>query len=98
MATFSADHKAALDELLLGYPGLRPGKMFGFPAYYAGAKLCITLYEAGVGLKLPAHAETLSAQVVVSGARDVIADPGFAGLRQKAPAVAAWAWFTRLVS
>ncbi len=46
-------------------------------------------------LKLPAHAETLSAQVVVSGARDVIADPGFAGLRQKAPAVAAWAYGQR---
>lgn len=55
MAQFRADHKAALDELLLGYPGLRPGKMFGFPAYYAGAKLCITLYEGGVGLKLPAQ-------------------------------------------
>lgn len=55
MATFSADHKAVLDALLLGYPGLRPGQMFGFPAYYAGAKLCITLYEAGVGLKLPAQ-------------------------------------------
>lgn len=28
--------------------------MFGFPAYYAGKKLCICLYEQGVGIKLPA--------------------------------------------
>ena len=28
--------------------------MFGFPAYYAGRKLCICLYEQGVGIKLPA--------------------------------------------
>lgn len=27
--------------------------MFGFPAYYAGKKLCICLYEQGVGVKLP---------------------------------------------
>jgi hypothetical protein len=55
LAKYSPEHKAILDELLLGYPGVRPGKMFGFPAYYAGAKLCITLYEQGVGLKLPAQ-------------------------------------------
>lgn len=55
MSKFSPEHKAVLDELLLGYPGVRPGLMFGFPAYYAGAKLCITLYDQGVGLKLPAQ-------------------------------------------
>jgi hypothetical protein len=32
---------------------VQPGKMFGFPAYYAGKKLCICLYEQGVGIKLP---------------------------------------------
>ena len=54
MATnFNPDHKAVLDDLLLGHPLVRPGKMFGFPAYYAGAKLSICLYEQGVGLKLP---------------------------------------------
>jgi hypothetical protein len=26
--------------------------MFGYPAYYAGEKLCICLYEDGVGLKV----------------------------------------------
>jgi hypothetical protein len=29
--------------------------MFGFPAYYVGKKLCICLYEYGVGVKIPAE-------------------------------------------
>jgi hypothetical protein len=53
VAQFNPDHKAVLDELILGYTHVRPGKMFGFPAYYAGKKLCICLYEGGVGIKLP---------------------------------------------
>ena len=53
MANFNLEHKAVLDDLLLGHPLVQPGKMFGFPAYYAGKKLCICLYEAGVGIKLP---------------------------------------------
>ena len=27
--------------------------MFGFPAYYVGKKLCICLYQNGVGVKIP---------------------------------------------
>jgi len=53
MANFNPDHKIILDELLLGRTPLRVGKMFGFPAYYAGKKLCICLYEQGVGVNLP---------------------------------------------
>ena len=54
MANFNPAHKAVLDDLLLGNPLVRPGKMFGFPAYYVGKKLCISLYENGVTVKLPA--------------------------------------------
>ena len=50
---FNEDHKAVLDDMLLDHPGVRPGKMFGYPAYYAGEKLSICLYEAGVGVKVP---------------------------------------------
>jgi hypothetical protein len=50
---YNPDHKAVLDRLLLDNPLVRPGKMFGFPAYYVGKKLCICLYEQGVGIKLP---------------------------------------------
>jgi hypothetical protein len=53
MANFNSENKVVLDDLLLGHPNVRPGKMFGFPAYYAGKKLCICLYEQGVGVKLP---------------------------------------------
>lgn len=53
MAVFNPEHKAVLDDLLLAHPQVRPGKMFGFPAYTAGRKLCICLYEGGVGIKLP---------------------------------------------
>jgi hypothetical protein len=54
MADFNLDHKAVLDDLLLAHPLVRAGKMFGYPAYYAGKKLAICLYEGGVGVKLPA--------------------------------------------
>ncbi len=53
MANYNRQHKAVLDDLLLGPPHLRPGKMFGFPAYYAGKKLCICLHEQGIAVKLP---------------------------------------------
>jgi hypothetical protein len=53
MANFNAAHKAVLDDLLLDIPGVVPGKMFGYPAYFTGKKLCICLYEQGVGIKLP---------------------------------------------
>jgi hypothetical protein len=53
VANFNPAHKAVLDALLLGNPLVRSGKMFGFPAYYAGKKLCICLYEEGVGVKVP---------------------------------------------
>jgi hypothetical protein len=53
MPNFNPEHKIVLDEILLGHPHIRTGKMFGFPAYYVGKKLCICLYEQGVGVKLP---------------------------------------------
>jgi len=54
MANFNPNHKIVLDNLLLANPLLHAGKMFGFPAYYVNNKLCICLYEQGVGVKLPA--------------------------------------------
>ena len=53
MADFNPNHKLVLDEMLLAQPMVKAGKMFGFPGYYAGKKLCICLYENGVGMKLP---------------------------------------------
>jgi hypothetical protein len=42
MANFDSEHKAVLDDLLLDLPNV-----------HAGKKLCICLYEQGVGVKLP---------------------------------------------
>jgi hypothetical protein len=50
---FNKNHKAVLDALLLQEDHVKGGKMFGYPAYYAGKKLCICLYEEGVGVKVP---------------------------------------------
>ena len=55
MPNFNPNHKIVLDDLLLANPMVRAGKMFGYPAYYVGKKLCICLFEQGVGLKLPAQ-------------------------------------------
>jgi hypothetical protein len=58
MEKYNPDHKRVLDDMFSGHPLLRPGKMFGFPAYYVGKKMCICLYEQGVGIKLPAATVT----------------------------------------
>ena len=58
MANYNPDHKAVLDDLLLANPLVSSGKMFGYPAYYVGKKLCICLYEQGVGLKIAEQTAT----------------------------------------
>lgn len=50
-------HRPEIERIVAGLvkdlPGVRPGKMFGFPAFYAGRKLFACIYGEGVGLKLP---------------------------------------------
>lgn len=53
MIQFNPEIKSVLDEMLLGNPLVSAGKMFGLPAYFVGKKLCLCVYEDGVGLKLP---------------------------------------------
>ncbi len=53
MIEYNPEHRAVLDDMLLIEPNVRPGKMFGYPAYYVGGKLAICLYEQGVGVKVP---------------------------------------------
>jgi hypothetical protein len=50
---FKPQNKEVLDTFLLDKPGVKPGKMFGYPAYYVNKKLFACLYEDGVGIKLP---------------------------------------------
>jgi TfoX/Sxy family transcriptional regulator of competence genes len=49
---YNENHKQTLDKILLQYPEVKAGKMFGFPAYYVGGKLFACIYENGVGLKV----------------------------------------------
>jgi hypothetical protein len=46
-------HKLVLDSMLLGLPGVKPGKMFGYPAYYVNRKMFACVYGDGVGVKVP---------------------------------------------
>lgn len=50
---FNEGHKAVLDEMLLNVPGVKAGKMFGYPGYYVNGKLFACVYEEGISLKLP---------------------------------------------
>lgn len=51
-AKFDQDIKKTLDSLPLEFPGVTPGKMFGYPAYYIGKKLFACVYENAVGIKV----------------------------------------------
>ena len=50
---YHPDHKAALDALLLGVPGVTPGQMMGHPGYFIAGKMFAFLVEEGFAMKLP---------------------------------------------
>ena len=50
---YNKKHKVVLDSFLLGIPLVKPGKMYGHPAYYVGGKLFASLYMGGVCVKIP---------------------------------------------
>ncbi|KYK31564.1 MAG: hypothetical protein AYK22_02410 [Thermoplasmatales archaeon SG8-52-3] len=52
-AKFNLKHKEVLDTFLLDMPFVKPGKMYGHPAYYVGGKLFASLYMEGVCVKVP---------------------------------------------
>lgn len=47
------EYKEYLDMQLLELPGVKEGKMFGYPAYYVNGKLAICHYEDNLIVKLP---------------------------------------------
>ena len=51
-AKFNLKHKEVLDSFLLNIPIVKPGKMYGYPAYYVGGKLFASLYMQGVCVKV----------------------------------------------
>ena len=50
---YNVENKVILDSFLLLIPRVKPGKMFGYPAYYVGGKLFACVYEDTVGVKVP---------------------------------------------
>ena len=52
-AEFNLKHKEVLDKFLLDNPIVKPGKMYGHPAYYVGGKLFASLFMQGVCVKVP---------------------------------------------
>ena len=52
---YRVDLLAALRQLVIQVPGVREGKMFGYPAFFVGRRMFACVYGDGVGLKLPAH-------------------------------------------
>ena len=50
---FNRKHREVLDGMLLEVPGVKAGKAFGYPGYYAGGKLFACVYGEGVALKVP---------------------------------------------
>jgi len=49
---YNPAHKTVLDSLLLGMPGVKVGKAFGYPAYKVNGKI-FAFVGSGVALKLP---------------------------------------------
>jgi hypothetical protein len=49
----SEQHKAVLDDLLMGIPGVTAKKMFGCPAYFIAGKAFVCVFEESVAIKLP---------------------------------------------
>lgn len=50
-----SDLKTEVDKILLSDSAVKPGLMFGYPAYYVNGKLALCHYENGIALKLPSE-------------------------------------------
>jgi len=50
---YNPDHKSALDDILLGMPGVKGGKAFGYPAYKVNGKIFAFVHDGGASIKLP---------------------------------------------
>jgi hypothetical protein len=49
----NAAHKDMMDGLLLGMPGVKGSKAFGYPAYKVNGKVFAFVGSQGVSIKLP---------------------------------------------
>lgn len=53
--SYRADVKDTLDDILIGLPGVKPSKAFGYPCYKVGGRIFCFVSSDGIQLKLPAR-------------------------------------------
>ncbi|MCA9881794.1 MAG: MmcQ/YjbR family DNA-binding protein [Anaerolineae bacterium] len=51
--TYRKEVKEQLDDVLLGMPGVKDGKAFGYPAFKVGRKIFCFVGGEGISIKLP---------------------------------------------
>jgi hypothetical protein len=51
--SYNEAHKQIIDDLVLGMPGVKGGKAFGYPAYKVNGKVFAFVGESGIAIKLP---------------------------------------------
>jgi hypothetical protein len=51
--TYNEAHKTVLDGLLIGMPGVKASKAFGYPAYKVHGKIFAFVVSSGIAVKLP---------------------------------------------
>lgn len=51
--SYNEGNKQIIDDLVLGMPGVKGGKAFGYPAYKVNGKVFAFVGERGVAIKLP---------------------------------------------
>jgi len=50
---YNSAHKRVMDSLLVGMPGVKAGKAFGYPAYKVNGKMFAFVGRNAVSIKLP---------------------------------------------
>ena len=69
MRAHREDLLAVVEELIGGRPDVHRRKMFGYPAFFAGAKLAVCVMDDEVGLRVPPDAAEGLRPFVRSGRR-----------------------------
>jgi len=72
MGEYNEAQKLVMDDLVLGMPGVRGDRMFGYPGYKVNGKVFAFVGGSGIAIKLP---EARAKQLVESGQGMVYFEP-----------------------
>ena len=90
MSAFQVQLKPFLDEFADSHRGVRPGKMFGWPALYVGRRLFTCVSDDGLVVRLPAD---VARREIRDGARPYSqreTSPAAARAKKRSPRTDAW--------